>query len=296
MTIGSDKLAAANAVFQRIFDEKYRPGVAEIMALCWGTTIPGKVGNYPFTTTAARMTQFDGEVAFRRIAADTITVLDKTWTDGLAIPEDILEDDQHDLVKGDIEDLAREGERYPEELIVAALLAAWSNLGYDKVPFISDAHPRRRGADQSNDLGGVDPSNDSFDDGVQILETLTDAEGRPRNGQVTHVVHGPATKALWRQILDVPTLTGGAANPNYQQAKRIQSAYITGKQSFLCDLGWSKRKPMLFQTRMPPRFTPPGAGSDHAQKYLEYLYMIKARFEVALMDPLTIVGMSGDNG
>lgn len=292
--IGTDKLRAFSATFLAIFMEKFMAGDLSWQQLCRMTSIKGMEGKYPFSTTAGKLREFDGEVSYRQLMMDMISIPDVTYTDGLQIPVNVIEDDNIGLVQGDISDLGMEGSQFAEILVAETLTAGWSTLGYDGVTFFGATHPRDNGlTDQSNTLGAVALNATNFNLGRVALAGFTDRAGNRRRFKASHLIHGPEIGPAVETLLDAQILASGATNTNYQKVVPIELAGITDKAWYVADLRWASRKPVIFQERSPAEVTPPGVGSDMLRTKQLAEYIVKMRVAAKLADPLTIVGSTG---
>jgi phage major head subunit gpT-like protein len=67
----------------------------------------------------------------------------------------------------------------------------------------------------------------NFDSAVAAMMAFKDDEGRPLGVMPNLLVCGPSNRAAARALLLTPTLTGGAANPNYGAAELLVSPLLT---------------------------------------------------------------------
>lgn len=134
------------------FDLAYRSradhGVARQLATFITTTVP--VQKYGWLGSTPMMREFLDERQPVGLQERQYTIEDKTFEASVAVDRRAIEDDQYDLIRLRIRDLAERVADHQHKLVVEALARGFSALGYDGVAFFHTAHPLGNGQTYSN--------------------------------------------------------------------------------------------------------------------------------------------------
>ncbi len=280
--------------FEAAYRAQIDDSIAEQIATVVSTTMP--VQKYAWLGATPPMREFVDERRPSGMTEYAVSIEDKTFESTIAVDRKAIEDDQLDLIRLRVRDLASRVTQHRHQIVVQALLGGGSSTGYDGVSFFNDTHPGYGTATYSNTTTSV-LSATSLATAVSTMMQLPDDTGTPLGVVPDTLVVGP--DSMWNaiELVESPVVvykgtgTVGTSPTDYVNSFRgrlrlIVSPYITGPQAdawFLLD---TKRpiKGVILQQRsdVPVEFTAleSQSGSESAFLRDRYFYGVRARYNV----------------
>ena len=89
----------------------------------------------------AQMREFIDERRPSGMASNSVTIEDKTFESTLAVERKAIEDDQLEMIRLRVRDLAFRVAAHRQQMVVEALANGFSTMGYDGANLFSTTHP-----------------------------------------------------------------------------------------------------------------------------------------------------------
>lgn len=280
--------------FELAYRAKVEDSIANTIATVVSTTQP--VQKYAWLGASPPMREFVDERRPQGMAAYSVTIEDKVFESTIAVDRRAIEDDQIDLIRLRVQDLANRVSQHRHQIVVESLLSGGTGIGYDGLPFFSNAHPTVGAATESNTTT-AQLSATSIADAMSAMMRYRDDSGTPIGIVPDTLVVGP--KKMWEaiELVESPVVvykgtgTAGTSPTDYVNAFRgrlrlVVSPYITGAQEdawFLLDTTRPIKGVVLQQRAdVPVEFTAleSNSGSESAFMRDRYYYGIRARYNV----------------
>jgi phage major head subunit gpT-like protein len=258
------------------------------------TSLPSQ--KYAWLGTVPPMREFIDERRPSGLASHAVTIDDKVFESTIAVDRRAIEDDQLDLIKLRIRDLASRVAAHRQQMVVEGIAAGFTNSSYDGTTFFSTAHPTLGGETYSNRTTEA-LSAASLSEAITAMMTVPDDQGTPLGIMPDTLLVGP--KNLWTavELVESPVVvykgnaSHNAPSTNYLNAlngklRVCVSPFLTGTSDdywFLLD---TKRpiKAMILQQRsdVPVEFTAleQSSGSESAFMRDRYFYGVRGRYNV----------------
>lgn len=280
--------------FELAYRARVEDSIANTIATVVSTTQP--VQKYAWLGASPPMREFVDERRPQGMASYSVTIEDKVFESTIAVDRRAIEDDQIDLIRLRVQDLATRVSQHRHQIVVESLLAGATGIGYDGLPFFSNAHPTFAAATESNTTT-AQLSATSLADAMSAMMRYRDDSGTPIGVVPDTLVVGP--KKMWEaiELVESPVVvykgtgTAGTSPTDYMNAFRgrlrlVVSPYVTGSQEdawFLLDTT-RPIKGIVLQQRsdVPVEFTAleSNSGSESAFMRDRYFYGIRARYNV----------------
>jgi len=241
------------------------------------------------------MREFVDERRPSGLASYVVSIEDKTFESTISVERKAIEDDQLDMIRLRIRDLAFRVANHRHQIVVEALAAGFAANGYDGVSFFNTAHPT--GATTYGNRTTDALSATSLGSAVSAMMTVPDDTGAPLGIVPDTLVVGP--KLLWAatELVESPVVvyqgyaTHNAGSTPYLNAfqgklRLVCSPFLTGASDdywFLLD---TKRpiRGLILQQRsdVPVEFSAldSGSGSESAFMRDRFYYGVRARYNV----------------
>lgn len=275
------------------FDQAYRnelaTGVAEQLATVINTTMPAQ--KYGWLGAAPAMREFVDERRPQGLNSNIATIEDKTFEATIAVERRAIEDDQLDLVRLRIKDLAQRVATHRHQLVIDALVKGGNTLGYDGINFFGIHNVNGTlYENKSNDLLEAGPLADRIGD----MMNIADEAGIPLGIIPDTLVVGPSLMWQAMELVESPVVVykGGASPPSpYKNVMNgrlnvVVSPFLRGSSSMFWFLMDTKRaiKGLVLQQRsdVPVEFTAleSTSGSESAFMRDVYYYGVRGRYNV----------------
>lgn len=206
----------------------------------------------------------------------------------LAVFREELEDEQYNLIKQRITDMAQEAKRLKETLIFGMLPAGATTACYDGANFFATTH-NINGANQSNKLDTAF-SKTALQTAITTMRKYKNDKGNPLHLKPDLLIVNPDLEWTAREVLNassyVATGVGSTAelSPNLNLLKGsvnlLVSDYLTSSTEWYLATTTKSIKPVILQSRVPLEFASLDDPSDNENAFMrdEYLYGIRERF------------------
>lgn len=203
---------------------------------------------YAFLGAVPAMRQFKDERVPGSLSGYNYSIDNLKWESTIDVDRDILEDDRTGQIMLWVSGLATKAAQEYTRLMSSTFKLAFSTPAYDGQNFFSTSH-----ALGSNYLGTGQALDGTHADSAELLLAgQVDDKGAPLGYKGTHLIIGSYNRAAANALVNVPTLTGGAANPYYKRYEIVELPYlaVTDKQWAIADLSQGVM-PFIMQIRVP---------------------------------------------
>jgi phage major head subunit gpT-like protein len=287
-------LPGLKAEFAQAYRNEIDLSVADTIATVINTTLP--VQRYSWLGAVPAMREFIDERRPSGMSAHTVTIEDKTFESTIAVDRKAIEDDQLDLIRLRIRDLAFRVSAHRQQIVVDALAGGFTGVGYDGEALFSTAHPTF-GANTHGNRTTDALSAAALAAGIEKMMTVPDDTGTPLGVMPDTLVVGPKLQWQATELIDSPVVVykgnsaDTAASTPYKNAlqgrlKLVVSPFLTGASDdywFLLD---TKRpiKSVILQQRsdVPVEFSAldKASGAEAAFMRDRFYYGVRARYNV----------------
>ncbi len=279
--------------FSKAYRSEVENSIAEKIATVVNTTMP--VQKYAWLGATPPMREFIDERRLQGMSAYSLSIEDKVFESTISVDRRAIEDDQLDMIKLRIRDLASRVSQHRHQIVVQALLAGGTGIAYDGLTFFNGAHPGQGSSTYSNTTTSV-LSATALASGISTMMQLPDDAGIPLGIVPDTLVVGP--QLMWDaiELVESPvvvykgTTSTGTSPTDYSNAfmgrlRLIVSPYITGSQASAWFLLDTKRpiKGLILQQRsdVPVEFsTQEGSNSSDSFMRDRFNYGVRARYNV----------------
>lgn len=287
-------LPGLKAEFAMAYKTEVDGSVAERVATVVNTTQPSQ--KYAWLGTVPPMREFIDERRPSGMAAYAQTIEDKVFESTIAVDRKAIEDDQLDLIKLRIRDLAARVSAHRQQIVIEALINGFTNLAYDGLAMFSTSHPTVASSTYSNK--GTDALSDSsLAVAISKMMLVPDDQGTPLGINPDTLVVGPDLQWTALELVESPVVVykGNGAhsvpsnsykNVFHGRLNVIVSPFLSGASNdywFLLD---TKRavKSVILQQRsdVPVEFSAldNSTSSEGAFMRDRFYYGVRARYNV----------------
>lgn len=280
------------------FDLAYRSeldaSVADKIATVVSTSLPAQ--RYGWLGATPPMREFVDERRPAGLSAYSVVIEDRVFESTIAVDRRAIEDDQLDLIRMRVRELAQRVVHHRQQLVVEALVAGFTSPGYDGQPLFSGSHPTVPGSTYSNTTSSALGAT-SLGEAISQMMLVPDDQGTPLGIVPDTLVVGPALQWTALALVESPVVVyvgsggEGTAPTPYTNvfAGRLTVVVTpflqgpTAKHWFLLD---TKRpmKGIILQQRadVPVEFTAleTGSGSESAFWRDRFYYGVRGRYNV----------------
>lgn len=276
------------------FEVAYRSeidgSVAHQIATVVNTSQP--VQKYAWLGSTPPMREFIDERRPSGLSSYAVTIEDKVFESTIAVDRRAIEDDQLDLIRLRVRDLASRVSAHRHQMVVDALNSGSSELAYDGQAFFSASHTASNETVANMTADAL--SSDVLAEAISTMMAFPDDTGTPLGITPTTLVVGP--KLMWEaiELVESPVVVykgggSGAGPTNYRNAfqgrlKVVVSPYIRGDYEDRWYLLDTTRpiKGIILQQRedVPVEFMAleAGSGSESAWMRDRFYYGVRARY------------------
>lgn len=203
---------------------------------------------YAFLGAVPGLREFKDERIPGTLSGFSYEITNKKWESTLNVDRDLIEDDRTGEIMMAVNALATKAAQHYTKLISAAFKLGFSTAIFDGANFFATTHTT--GSNYEGTGKAIDGTNV---DAMELkLAGQVDDKGEPLGYRGTHLIIGPCNRAAANALVNVPTLTGGAANPHYKRYEIVELPYlaVTDKQWAIADLSQGLL-PFIMQIRVP---------------------------------------------
>jgi phage major head subunit gpT-like protein len=287
-------LPGLKAEFELAYRAQVDDSVANQIATVINTSLPAQ--KYAWLGATPPMREFVDERRPGGMASYSVTIEDKVFESTIAVDRRAIEDDQLDLIRLRVRDLAGRVSAHRHQIVVESLLNGDTGTGYDGVPLFSNSHPQPDGSALDN-LSTDALSSSSLAAGMAAMMAVPDDTGTPLGVVPDTLLVGPAQ--MWNaiELVESPVVVfkgdavAGKSPTPYVNAfqgrlKLVVSPYIRGDREdawFLLDTQRAIKGVILQQREdVPVEFSAleANSGSESAWMRDRYHYGVRARYNV----------------
>lgn len=287
-------LPGLKAEFAMAYKSELDNSIADKIATIINTTQPAQ--KYAWLSTVPPMREFIDERRPSGMTEYAMTIEDKVFESTIAVDRRAIEDDQLDLIKLRIRDLAFRVSAHRQQIVIQSLIDGFSTNGYDGTSFFGTTHPTTAGSTYTNKTtSALDAA--SLAAGINQMMLVPDDQGTPLGITPDTLVVGPKLQWAAMELVDSPVVVykgntdDTSPSTNYRnvfQGKMnlVVSPFLSGTADdywFLLD---TKRpvKGLILQQRsdVPVEFSAldNSNGAENAFKRDRYYYGVRARYNV----------------
>lgn len=299
-------LPGLRAEFALAYQTSLDRSVGDTIATVVNTTQP--IQKYAWMGTVPSMREFVDERTATGLAAYATSIEDKVFESTIAVDRKAIEDDQLDLIRLRIRDMAERVIAHRQQLVVEALVGGFTLTGYDGVSFFHTAHPGQNGSTYGNRTSsGLD--SESLSVAINSMMLCPDDQGQPLGIVPDTLLVGPKQQWNALELVESPVVIykGNASdtvpstpykNAFYGRLRVLVSPYLQGASDdhwFLLDTKRPIRGVILQQrSDVPVEFTAleKGSGSESAFLRDRYLYGVRGRYNTGYGLWQTVYGSS----
>lgn len=262
MQITPATLQALQTSFSTIFGTAFKSKPTPLLSYL-GMTVRSttKTSTYGWMSPLFAMRKWLGPRVVQNLKANTYLIENDPYEATMAVDRDNIEDDQLGLFDTRVQELAYVGARLPDQLILAALLAGTTGLGFDGLAMFSASHTLDPSGVQSNT--GAIPFNPGGWAFVRAtMQAYTGENGEPLGVNPNLVVIPPEYEHMAKHIFNAETAHGGGTNVQRGEAKYLVVPELSGMTDWWAFDTTQPIKPFIFQLRKPVQLVSKTAVTD----------------------------------
>jgi phage major head subunit gpT-like protein len=280
------------------FDLAYRKradtGIAQQIATIINTTIP--LQKYAWLGSTPTMSEFIDERKPAGMTEYSYAIEDKTFEASIAVDRKAVEDDQYDLIRLRVRELADRVAEHQHKMCAEALANGFDEPGYDGLSFFNAAHTTFPGGTYSNRASSALDLT-SLASAISNMMLVPDDRGEPLGIVPDTLLVGPKLQWSAIELIESPVVvyrgnsSDTAASTPYKNAfqgklKLIVSPYLRDEFEdywFLLDTSRAVRALILQQrSDVPVEFTAMESGnaSESAWWHDRFFYGVRGRYNV----------------
>lgn len=287
-------LPGLKADFTLAYQSELENSPIEKIASVINTTLPNQ--KYAWLGAIPPMREFLDERRPTGLASNSVSIEDKVFESTIAVERRAIEDDQLDMIRLRIKDMAYRVGMHRHQMIVDALAGGFAANGYDGVSFFNTAHPGPNATTISN--RGTDAlSSTALANAISAMMVVPDDQGIPLGVVPDTLVVGPKNQWNALELIESPVVVykgnenDSSGSSNYLNVfhgklKLLVSPFLTGGSDdywFLLDTKRPIRSLILQQrSDVPVEFSAleSGTGSESAFMRDRFYYGVRARYNV----------------
>jgi phage major head subunit gpT-like protein len=284
--VRSDVPKLLEAGLRAVFFNAYESTVSDWEQIA--TVIPSEHDSekYAWLGSVPRMREFKDERIPAGLLEHDYSIRNKTWEASIAVERSALEDDQYGQIKLRIQALGEEARRHQDELVFGLLRDGFDTLCYDGQYFFDTDHSEGESGTQSN-KGTAALSASSLQAAITTMMKIKDDKGKPMGVIPDTLVVPPDLKWTAMELLGstyAPDVASGKTDMRKNvlagTLNLIVSPYLTNPNNWFLLCTKRAIKPIIFQSRVPVEFTALEGNSENGFMRDEYLYGVRARYNV----------------
>lgn len=287
-------LPGLKAEFDLAYRQQVDHSVVSKIATVIQTTMP--VQRYAWLGATPPMREFVDERRPAGLGSYAMTLEDKVFESSIAVDRRAIEDDQLDLIRLRVREMANRVEAHRHQLVVQTLIEGFTANGYDGVSFFNTAHPIPNGATYGNRVTDALGAT-ALGNAISQMMLTPDDSGMPLGIVPDTLVVGPKLQWSAMELVESPVVvfrpdapgdTGPTPFKNVFQGRLnlVVSPFLSGAADdywFLLDTSRPIRGLILQQrSDVPVEFSAleGGSGSEVAFMQDRYFYGVRGRYNV----------------
>jgi phage major head subunit gpT-like protein len=249
MLITPAVLQALQTSFSKIFGAAFRSRPTPLLAtLAMTVRSTTKTQTYGWMSPLFAMRKWIGPRVVQNLRANSYIIENEPYEATLAVDRDEIEDDQLGLFDTRVAELAYVGSRLPEQLILAALNAGETGLGFDGLAMFSASHTLDPAGTQSN-LFQTDFTPAGWAFVRATMQSYTGENGEPLGINPNLVVIPPEYEFMAKHIFNAESVPGGGSNVQRGEARYLVVPELAGTTDWYAFDTTQPIKPFIFQLR-----------------------------------------------
>lgn len=281
MLITPANLAALQTSFSTIFGKAFRayqtPLVGRIAMTVSSST---KTQTYGWMSPLMKMRKWLGPRVVQNLKANSYMLENEDYEATVAVDKNEIEDDQLGLFNPRVESLAAVGAQLPDQLLLEALLAGETGLGFDSVAFFATTHNLDPAGNQLN-IGSVPFNPGGWAFVRATMASYTGEDGQPLGIMPNLVMIPPEYEMQAAAMFKSTTVPGGGANVFAGQAEYIVVPELAGTNDWYAFDTRQPIKPFIYQIRQPVQLvSKTSVTDDNVFWQKEFVWGIDARAAV----------------
>ncbi|MEQ1823165.1 MAG: Mu-like prophage major head subunit gpT family protein [Fimbriimonadaceae bacterium] len=285
-------LPGLKADFAAAYQTELDNSTVEAIATIINTTQP--IQKYPWLGSVPSMREFTDERRTAGLTEYAVSIEDKVFESTIAVDRMAIEDDQLDLIRLRIRDLAYRVAQHRHQMIVDALVGGFTANSYDGTAFFGTTHLVNSGTWSNKTTSALDDT--SLAAGINAMMTVPDDQGIPMGVIPDTLVVGPKLQWSASELVESPVVPykgnvdHTAASAPYKNVfqgklKLVVSPFLTGAADDYWYLLDTKRpiRGLILQQRsdVPVEFSALEGGNSEAGFMRDrFLYGVRARYNV----------------
>jgi phage major head subunit gpT-like protein len=214
------------------------------------------------------------------------TIRNKTWESSIAVERSAIEDDKYGQIKLRIQSLAREVKRHMDELVFNLLANGFTTTCYDGQYFFDTDHSSGLSGTQSN-KGTLPLDATALQSAITAMMKFKDDRGKLLGVVPDVLVVPPDLQWTAMELLESTywpeewtSTTRLSSNVLKGKLDLIVSPYLTDTNNWFVLSTRGVVKPILLQLRTPVEFAALEANSESGFMRDQYIYGVRARYNV----------------
>lgn len=200
MIISHGSLREIYSSFNTVFNKTYEETTALYPKIAMEVPSEALDENYAWLGAMPGMREWIGDREIRNIMAHTYTIRNKLFEETVSVSRSDVEDDRIGVYKPMVQGLAESAKKLPDKLVFSLLPRAFEELGYDKVPFVSDKHPLGTSQKKQTNKGTDKLTPTSYGAARSAMMSLFDDAEEPLYIVPDLLVVSPQNEAAARRI------------------------------------------------------------------------------------------------
>lgn len=229
-----------------------RPKLVEL-----ATTVPSntRTNTYGWMARLLKMRKWDGPRVIQNLNTHAYQLENEPYELTVGVDRDDIEDDQLGVYNPLFEELGRQAQKWPDQVLKAVLQAGTTTNGFDGVPFFSTAHPLNPAGNQSNNFSSTPLSAANFGVVRAAMSAYTGEDGEPLGVTPDTLIVPPALEDMANSIVTAEYGASGATNVQRGQARVVVVPELANEPAtwYLADTS-NAIKGLVWQLRKAPQF------------------------------------------
>lgn len=255
--------------------QQLQVGFSGIYRQGWNATQPKLVGvstrvpsntrtnTYGWMGRLLKMRKWDGPRVIQNLNTFAYQLENEPYELTVGVGRDDIEDDQLGVYNPLFEELGRNAQKWPDQVLKTALQAGTTNTGFDGVAFFSASHPLDPAGNQSNNFTSTALSATNFATVRASMMAYTGEDSEPLGVYPDTLIVPPQLEDTANTIVTAEYGAAGATNVQRNQAKVIVVPELAnaGTTWYLADNS-NAIKGLVWQLRKAPEFVGKTALTD----------------------------------
>ena len=214
-------LPGLRAEFAQAYCAELDGSVADRIATVINTTMP--VQKYAWLGTVPTMREFVDERQPGGMSSFAVSIADKTFESTIAVDRKAIEDDQLDLIKLRIRDLASRVSAHRQQIVIESLKSGSTGICYDGQPLLSASHPTKGGTYANRTTDPLTAA--SLATAMSQMMMVPDDQGIPLGIAPDTLVVGPKLQWTAIELVESPVVVYKASGTDKTPSNSYLNAF-----------------------------------------------------------------------